>query len=151
MLIPFLFFTGALVGAGIVAGAGNVNFGALGRDFVMPLLFSPVLAVVAGGGLYCICRGLRLAFGIHKDRITDMNPGQGFAANLVTAILVNTASYPGLHVSTTHVSVGSLLGIGITTRQAKWKQVFGVLLSWVVTLPCAATLSALCYRLLRPD
>ena len=79
-----------------------------------------------------------------------MNPGQGFAANLATALLVNTASYHGLPVSTTHVTVGSLPGIGITTRQAKWKPAAGVLLSWVITLPCAVTLSALAYFALRP-
>ena len=28
------------------------------------------------------------------NKITGMNPGQGFAANLATALLVNTASYP---------------------------------------------------------
>jgi PiT family inorganic phosphate transporter len=84
-----------------------------------------------------------------STKITGMNPGQGFAANLATALLVNTASYHGLPVSTTHVSVGSLLGIGITTRQAKWKPVLGVLLSWVITLPCAALLAALSYSLLR--
>jgi len=80
-----------------------------------------------------------------SNRITDMNPGQGLAANLATALLVTTASYHGLPVSTTHVSVGSLLGIGIITRQAKWKPIFKVLLSWLVTLPCAATLAALTY------
>jgi len=78
-----------------------------------------------------------------------MNPGQGFAANLATASLVNTASYHGLPVRTTHVSVGSLLGLGIVTRQVKWKPVIGVLLSWVVTLPCAAALSALAFSPLR--
>jgi inorganic phosphate transporter, PiT family len=84
------------------------------------------------------------------NRITDMNPGQGFAANLATALLVNTASYHGLPVSTTHVSVGSLLGLGIVTGQAKWKPVAGVLLSWVITLPCAAALSALAFSILHP-
>ena len=38
----------------------------------------------------------------------------------------------------------------ITTRQAKWKSVVGVLLSWVITLPCAAALAALAYLVLRP-
>jgi len=42
-----------------------------------------------------------------------MNPGQGFAANLSTALVVTTASLDGLPVSTTHVSVASLLGMGI--------------------------------------
>jgi PiT family inorganic phosphate transporter len=75
--------------------------------------------------------------------------GQGFAANLATALLVNTANYHGLPVSTTHVSVGSLLGIGIATHQAKWKPVLAVLLSWIITLPCAALLSGLAYLVLH--
>ena len=80
-------------------------------------------------------------------KITGMNPGQGFAANLATSILTTTASFHGLPVSTTHVSVGALLGIGITTRQAKWRTVVPVLLAWLVTLPCAAVLSALIFKL----
>ena len=43
----------------------------------------------------------------HRD-----DPGQGFAASLVTAGLVTTASLHSLPVSTTHVSVGSLMGMG---------------------------------------
>lgn len=82
-------------------------------------------------------------------KITDMNPGQGFAANLATSILTTTASFHGLPVSTTHVSVGALLGIGITTRQAKWKTVIPVLLAWVVTLPSAALLAAILFKLGR--
>jgi len=44
-----------------------------------------------------------------------------------------------------------LIGIGITTRQAKWKPVIGVLLSWVITLPCAAVLAAVAYFVVRPQ
>lgn len=84
-----------------------------------------------------------------SHKITEMNPGQGFAANLATALLVTTASFNALPVSTTHVSVGALLGIGITTRQAKWGPVMKVLLSWVITLPCGAALAALVYSLVR--
>ena len=80
-------------------------------------------------------------------KVTDMNPGQGFAANLATAILVTTASFHSLPVSTTHVSVGALLGIGITTRQAHWRKVGEILLAWLVTLPCAALLAALVYAI----
>ena len=78
-------------------------------------------------------------------KITDMNPGQGLAANLSTALLVTTASFHGLPVSTTHVSVGSLLGLGIVTRQAKWAPVTKVLFSWLATLPCGAAFAALTY------
>ena len=261
--------TGALVGAGLVSGATNVNFGALGKNFVTPLLLSPIIAVAAGAMVYSIFRIARLSCGISKEmcicvgtetqiipiprpngmfaaealpkltftadqpavcqqrytgtflgvnaarlvdglhfvsagavsfarglndtpkiaalllvatalnirwgmiavavamgiggllnsrkvaetmanKITEMNAGQGLAANLATALLVNTASYHGLPVSTTHVSVGSLVGIGVVTKQTKWKPVLGILLSWVVTLPCAATLAAVAYLLLRP-
>ena len=43
---------------------------------------------------------------------------------------------------------GSRIGIGISTRQAKWKPVLGILLSWLVTLPCAATLAAAAFWIL---
>lgn len=76
-------------------------------------------------------------------KITDMNPGEGFAANISTALLVSTASYHSLPVSTTHVSVGSLLGIGIVTRKAHWPSVGSIVLSWLITLPCAAAIAAL--------
>jgi inorganic phosphate transporter, PiT family len=80
-----------------------------------------------------------------SHRITGMNHGQGFAANLATTLLVIGASRLGLPVSTTHVSVGALFGIGLTTRQAHLGVVAGILLSWFVTLPCAATISGLVY------
>ena len=80
-------------------------------------------------------------------KITGMNPGQGFAANVSTALLVILGTMKGLPLSTTHVSVGALLGIGITTRQAKWKTVIPVLLAWIITLPSAAVLSAVIYKL----
>lgn len=76
-------------------------------------------------------------------KVTDMNPGEGFAANVSTALLVSTASYHSLPVSTTQVSVGSLLGIGIVTRQAHWRSVGSIALSWLVTLPCGAAVAAL--------
>jgi len=81
-------------------------------------------------------------------KVTAMNPGQGFAASLATATLVTTASLHSLPVSTTHVSVGALLGIGVTTRQAKWKTVIEIMFAWVSTVPCAAAIGAICYLLI---
>lgn len=59
--------TGALVGAGIVQGAGSLNFAALGKNFVMPFLLSPLVAIAVGAGLYSLLRALRLFFGINKE------------------------------------------------------------------------------------
>src|SRR5437899_386760 len=59
--------TGALVGAGLVTGTNSVNFAALGRNFITPLLLSPLIAVIAGAAVYSILRALRLSFGIDKE------------------------------------------------------------------------------------
>jgi PiT family inorganic phosphate transporter len=203
---------GALVGAGL-AGSGEVQIAALGKNFVYPLLFSPFFAAIAGAIVYRTLKALRLApdrrtpllDGLHflstgaasfarglndtpkmaalilivpmldlywgflivagaialgglldidrvaetlGKRITGMNPGQGFAASLVTAGLVTTASLHSLPVSTTHVSVGSLSGIGLVTRQIHWRKVSEILLAWVSTVPCSAILAALTYWLI---
>jgi len=78
-------------------------------------------------------------------RITPLNHGQGFAANLSTGVLVTLASTYGLPVSTTHVSVGSLFGISLTARTANAPVMRAIMLSWLLTLPCGAVLGGLVY------
>ena len=107
--------------------------------------FAAVAVVMAFGGLL----DARNVAETLAKKITDMNPGEGFAANVATALLVTTASFHSLPVSTTHVSVGSLFGIGIVTRQAKWRSVGQIVLSWLITLPCGAALAALISLILR--
>ncbi len=77
-----------------------------------------------------------------SHRITGMNHGQGFTSNLITAVLVIFASKMGVPVSTTHVSCGSLFGIGLVNGKANWKIIGGIVSAWVLTLPIAALLSA---------
>lgn len=101
--------------------------------------FLAVAVTMAIGGLL---DALNVAETLGK-KITAMNPGEGFAANVATALLVNIATFHSLPVSTTHVSVGSLVGIGIATRKAKWPEVGQIVLAWLITLPCAAALAAL--------
>jgi len=82
-----------------------------------------------------------------SHRITSMNHGQGLTANLATGILVILASLYGLPVSTTHVCVGSLFGIGMTRHQVDFGVVRSILLSWLLTLPCGALASGLVWWL----
>ena len=82
-------------------------------------------------------------------KITEMNHGQGFSANLATGILVIIASLFGLPVSTTHVSVGALFGMGVVTGQANPRVMTNIVLSWLITLPCAAAIGGCAYALLR--
>jgi PiT family inorganic phosphate transporter len=58
--------TGALVGAGLVAIGTQVNFNALGKSFVIPLLLSPILAIALSVFAYSLFRYLRIALGIEK-------------------------------------------------------------------------------------
>jgi PiT family inorganic phosphate transporter len=201
---------GALTGAGLAGSGANVQFAALGKSFVYPLLISPAVAVVCGGLTYLVLKVLRVApdhrtpvlDGLHflsagaasfarglndtpkmaalllvlpsfdarwacpivalfiavgglldarrvaetlGKKVTAMNPGQGFAACLATAGLVTTASLHSLPVSTTHVSVGSLIGMGTATGQAKWRMIAEILLAWISTVPCGAVLAALAW------
>jgi PiT family inorganic phosphate transporter len=81
-------------------------------------------------------------------KITRLNPGQGLTANMITALLVTTASRFGLPVSTTHVSVGSLFGIGLVNGSARRRTIISILIAWVTTLPTAAVLGLLTYAAL---
>jgi PiT family inorganic phosphate transporter len=112
------------------------------------LLVSEVAApgtALVGVGMVMAIGGLLSARRVAETmshRVTEMNPGQGFAANFVTAALVIGASSLGLPVSTTHVSCGSLFGIGAITRQAHWRTIATILLAWATTLPVAGALGA---------
>jgi PiT family inorganic phosphate transporter len=105
--------------------------------------FVVVAATMAIGGLL----NARKVAETMSHKITTMNHGQGFTANLTTAILVVMSSLFGLPVSTTHVSVGSLFGIGLTTGNANLRTINSIVLSWVVTLPCAAIAAGALYWL----
>lgn len=84
-----------------------------------------------------------------SERITKMNHGQGFSANLITAFLVIFASRWGVPVSTTHVSCGSLFGIGFVNKKANLSVIKQIILAWILTLPIAAVLAGACYWILE--
>jgi PiT family inorganic phosphate transporter len=104
-----------------------------------------VAVVMAAGG---IINARHVAETMSK-KITRMSPGQGLTANLVTAVLVSCASRFGLPVSTTHVSVGALFGIGVVNGTARARTIVSILLAWVTTLPLGAVLGALAYLVAR--
>jgi inorganic phosphate transporter, PiT family len=112
-------------------------------------LFTPsvnILILAAAMALGGILQARKVAETMSHS-ITKLNHGQGFSANLTTSILVILASTQGLPVSTTHVSVGSLAGIGIVNGKADYSQLGKIVLSWVLTLPIAAVLAALAYKI----
>ena len=81
-------------------------------------------------------------------RVTRMDSTQGLSANLITATLVLGASQFGLPVSTTHVSVGAIAGVGTGANTLDARALRTIVLSWVATLPIAAGLAWLVYQML---
>lgn len=83
-----------------------------------------------------------------SHKITAMSHGQGFTANFITALLVIFASRAGLPVSTTHVSCGTLFGLGLVNGKAQWKMIGGIIVAWILTLPVAAGVAACSFLLI---
>ena len=84
-----------------------------------------------------------------SQRVTRMDHAQGLAANLITAALVLFASKLGMPVSTTHVAVGSIAGVGASAKTLNWRALRNILLSWVATLPLALVIAAGVFQLLQ--
>ncbi|OFT43062.1 phosphate permease [Arthrobacter sp. HMSC06H05] len=74
--------------------------------------------------------------------LTEMHPASGFAAELSAAGIVMLASVMGLPVSSTHILIGAVLGVGIVNKAANWKLMKPIALAWVITVPVAAILGA---------
>ena len=115
----------------------------LGGTLNPTFAIASVAALMAAGGLLNASKVAETM----SHKVTEMNSGQGLTANLVTSFLVIVASRFGVPVSTTHVSCGSLFGIGAVTRQAHWDTIRHILAAWVITLPTAAILGAVIFRL----
>ena len=122
--------TPKIVGLLLVLNTMNIQIG-----------ITAVAIAIAAGGLLNAKKVAKTM----SNKITKMNPGQGFTANLITGLLVTTASIHGMPVSTTHVSVGSLFGIGSVTKNTNLKVISQILFSWLLTLPIAALLSGIVY------
>jgi len=107
-------------------------------DLLIAALFAIVtVAMVAGS----VAGGRRVTRLLAED-VTPMNHREGLAANGVTTLLVTTGAVFGLPMSTTHVSSGSIVGVGTARDSVAWGTVRGMALAWVVTLPAAALLGA---------
>lgn len=102
-----------------------------------PMLATFGIALVVG--LWFIGRRVIRTVG---TSLTKMHPSSGFSAELSAAMVVILASELGLPVSSTHILIGAVLGIGLANRATNWGLMRPIALAWVITLPAAATLAA---------
>ena len=84
-------------------------------------------------------------------KITQLTPTRGFSAELAAAATVVLASRTGLPVSTTHILVGAVIGVGLArgVGAIDLRVVGKIVVSWVVTLPAGGILAALFFFALK--
>ena len=84
-------------------------------------------------------------------RITHLSQHQGFSASLGGSIILFTASWLGIPVSTTHTITGAIIGVGAARRASavRWGIASNLLTAWVLTVPASALVAAAFYMLTR--
>jgi PiT family inorganic phosphate transporter len=84
-------------------------------------------------------------------RITELTPTRGYCATLAAASTVVLASKTGLPVSTTHIAVGAVMGVGLARGigAVDLRVIGNIVISWLVTLPAGAILAALFFFLFK--
>ncbi len=113
----------------------------------------PIWILLTGGGgivLGLITLGYRVMLTVGK-KITELTPSRGFCAELAAAITVVLASRTGLPVSTTHILVGSVLGVGLArgVGALDLRVVLNIIVSWLVTLPAGAVMAMAFFFILK--
>ena len=83
--------------------------------------------------------------------ITQLTPSRGYCATLAAAATVVLASRTGLPVSTTHIAVGAVIGVGLArgVGAIDLRVIGNIVVSWVITLPIGAALSAIFFFTLK--
>lgn len=84
-------------------------------------------------------------------KITELTPSRGYCATLAAATTVVLASRTGLPVSTTHIAVGAVIGVGLArgVGAIDLRVIGSIVLSWIITLPIGGVLAALFFFTLK--
>jgi len=113
----------------------------------------PIWVLLIGGAgivLGLITLGYRVMLTVGK-KITELTPSRGFCAELAAASTVVIASRTGLPVSTTHILVGAVLGVGLARGLGALdlRVVLNIIISWIVTLPAGGIMAMFFYFTLK--
>jgi PiT family inorganic phosphate transporter len=113
----------------------------------------PLWVLVLGGGgivLGLATYGYRVMQTIGR-KITTLTPSSGYSATMAAAATVVLASRTGMPVSTTHIAVGAVMGVGLARGIAALdlRVIGSIVVSWIVTLPVGGILAALIFFTLK--
>ena len=129
-----------------VAVLDVLKTGQIGAEAAVPTAALIAFGVALVSGLWFVGRKVIHTVG---TGLTAMHPSSGFAAELAAATIVLLASVLGLPVSSTHILIGAVLGVGIVNHAANWRLMRPIFLAWIITLPAAAGIGAAVVLLLR--
>ena len=106
---------------------------------------TPIWVLLLGGAGIVIglaTYGIRVIATV-GEKITQLTPSRGFAAELAAATTIVIASGTGIPISTTHTLVGAVLGVGLARgiEAIDLRVVSRIFVSWIVTIPVGAVLA----------
>jgi PiT family inorganic phosphate transporter len=116
-------------------------------DFDVPLWVKLSAALAISLGTYA--GGWRIMRTLGR-RVIELDPPRGFAAETTAAgVLYTTAFVFAVPVSTTHTITSAVMGVGATRRLSavRWGVAGNIVLAWVLTIPAAALVAAVFYKL----
>lgn len=120
--------------------------GTINTDAPVPFIAMGTFGIALVAGLWFIGKEVIQTVG---SRITEIFPVTGFAAELGATLVILAATKLGIPVSSTHILIGAIIGIGMLNRNANWALMRPIALAWVITLPAAAAMSALFFFILK--
>ena len=160
LFVPLMVFTGAAMA--FAHGSNDVASGI--GPMAAAIQIIETRAVSTGSAVtpfMLLLGGIGIAVGVATygykvmatigSKITQLTPTRGYAATVAASIVVVAASGMGLPVSTTHIAVGSVIGVGIARGigALDMRVIGGIFLSWLITVPVAGVLAAIIFHILR--
>ncbi|QCD52709.1 inorganic phosphate transporter [Campylobacter sp. RM16192] len=111
----------------------------------------PNIAMITFGialvvGLWFLGKEVIMTIG---SKLAEILPTTGFSAELGASAVILFATKLGIPVSSTHILIGAVLGIGVFNKDANWAMVKPIVLAWVITLPIAGGSAAIIYVILK--
>ena len=131
-----------------------VASGHMSKDTQLSLLHWDTLWIILGCHLAMAIGTAMGGWRIVKTmgmKITKLKPVGGFCAETAGAFTLFLATHAGIPVSTTHTITGAIIGVGSTTKLSgvKWGVAKRIVWAWIVTIPFAALVAALCFYAFR--
>lgn len=75
------------------------------------------------------------------EKLTNLKPIHGFAAETAAAAVLSGAAHMGVPVSTTHTVTGSIMGVGVAKAEVNWRIASKILVAWIFTIPVTFALA----------